>query len=65
MEKKNIRFKNINTEFLDAINLLNGQALHAKTLEFLHPSTNKWISFNSDLPPDFKKMLNILNKLSS
>ena len=63
--KKNIRFKNINTEFLDAINLLNGQALHAKTLEFLHPSTNKWISFNSDLPPDFKKMLNILNKLSS
>ena len=62
--KKNIRFKNINTEFLDAINLLNGQALHAKTLEFLHPSTNKWISFNSDLPPDFKKMLNILNKLS-
>jgi len=28
------------------------QALHAKTLGFLHPSTGKWIQFDSSLPED-------------
>ena len=43
---------------------LSGQALHAQTLGFMHPSNNKWINFKSDLPKDFKKMLNFLNNLS-
>lgn len=29
------------------------QALHAKTLEFIHPKTGKVMSFNSELPDDF------------
>ena len=45
--------------------LLPRQALHAKTLSFVHPSTEKWISFNSDLPSGFKKILNLLENLSS
>ena len=63
--KKNVKFKKINNEFYIKLNKLSGQALHAKTLGFLHPSTKKRMNFNSDLPEDFKKLLNLLEKLSS
>jgi 23S rRNA pseudouridine1911/1915/1917 synthase len=33
------------------------QALHAKTLGFMHPSTGKKISFDSELPDDMKHVL--------
>ncbi|WPC40954.1 RluA family pseudouridine synthase [Clostridium sp. JS66] len=39
---------------------LNGQMLHAKKLGFIHPSTNEYIEFTSDLPDYFKKVLNVL-----
>ena len=58
--KKNIKFKKINNDFLEILNSLTGQALHAKTLEFSHPKTKKWLNFNSDLPGSFKKILNLL-----
>ena len=35
--KKNIRFKKINENFLKKLSFLNGQALHAKSLGFVHP----------------------------
>ncbi len=63
--KKKIKFKKINNEFFDKLNDLSGQALHAKTLEFIHPKTKKWMSFNSDLPSSFKKILKLLENLSS
>ena len=63
--KKNIKFRKINKEFFDKLNSLSGQALHAKTLEFIHPLTKKWMRFNSDLPDDFKKILKLLENLSS
>ena len=63
--KKNIKFKKINNEFFDKLNKLSGQALHAKTLEFAHPVTKKWMSFNSDLPSSFKKILKLLENLSN
>ena len=63
--KKNIKFKKINSEFFTYLNKLSGQALHAKTLEFAHPKTNKWMSFNSEIPKMFKKILNLLENLSS
>ena len=63
--KKNIRFKKVNENFLKILTKLEGQALHAKTLEFLHPSHNKIVSFNSQLPSEFKKILDLLNNLSS
>ena len=62
--KNNIRFKKINSEFFEKLNRLSGQALHAKTLEFIHPTTKKWITFNSELPISFKKILNLLENLS-
>ena len=63
--KKNIKFKKINNEFFDQLNKLSGQALHAKTLEFIHPLTKKRMSFNSDLPSNFKKILKLLENLSN
>lgn len=33
------------------------QALHAKTLGFVHPTTKKWMQFDSELPEDFSNVL--------
>ncbi len=63
--KKNIKFKKINNDFFLKLNKLSGQALHAKTLGFAHPKTKKWMNFNSELPDGFKKILNLLENLSS
>ena len=63
--KKNVKFKKINNEFFMKLNELSGQALHAKTLGFNHPVTKKWMSFNTDLPDEFKKILNLLKNLNS
>jgi len=62
--KKNIRFKKINADFENKLKVLNRQALHAKSLGFVHPTTKKFMSFESKLPQDFKKILDLLNKLS-
>ena len=63
--KKDIKFKKINDDFFRKLNKLSGQALHAKTIEFIHPKTKKWMNFNSVLPDDFKKILDLLENLSS
>jgi len=62
--KRNIKFKKINKEFFNKLSNLNGQALHAQTLGFIHPTKKKWVSFKSKLPTDFKKTLDLLNNLS-
>jgi len=62
--KKNLKFKKINEEFEDKLKVLSRQALHAKSLGFIHPTSKKLISFESELPRDFKKILDLLNKLS-
>jgi len=41
----------------NCFSLLPGQALHAKTLGFSHPTTEKWMEFESDLPEGFQKLL--------
>ena len=62
--KKNLKFKKINNEFFVKLNRLSGQALHAKTLGFVHPKTKKLMTFNSELPDEFKKILTLLENLS-
>lgn len=39
------------------LELMPRQALHAKTLGFIHPHTNKLERFDSELPEDFKMLL--------
>ena len=41
---------------------LDGQTLHAKKIGFIHPTTNEYIEFNSELPDYFK---NIIKKLEN
>ena len=41
------------------------QALHAKSLEFLHPNTEKKMKFDSDLPEDFSILLDKWRKYAS
>ena len=62
--KKNIKFKKIDKEFEKRLSDLNGQALHAKSLGFVHPKKKKFIEFESQLPNEFKKLLNLLEKLN-
>ena len=63
--KKNMKFKKINKDFSKKLSILNGQALHAKSLGFIHPFKNKWVNFESELPGDFKKLLDLLKNLCS
>jgi 23S rRNA pseudouridine1911/1915/1917 synthase len=42
-------------QFVDnCFKLIPRQALHAKTLGFVHPATGEWMRFDSELPDDFK-----------
>ncbi len=44
---------------------LNGQLLHAKMLEFVHPSTGKTVRFSAQIPDYFEKILSKLkNKIN-
>ena len=63
--KKNIRFKKIDKNFYKKLLTLNGQALHARSIGFIHPSKLNWVNFESELPDDFKKLLNLLKNLNS
>ena len=44
------------------LQLIRRQALHAKTLGFIHPVTNKKMFFTSDLPEDMKAVLEFLDR---
>lgn len=39
---------------------VEGQLLHAKSLGFVHPRTKEFIKFESELPDDFVRILNVL-----
>lgn len=42
---------------------IEGQALHAKTLGFIHPRTKGYMEFTSELPHYFKELLEKLRKM--
>ncbi len=45
-------------QFVDnCFKIIPRQALHAKTLGFIHPTTQKFLQFDSELPADFKEVL--------
>lgn len=41
---------------------LQGQVLHAKSLGFIHPKTNQYMEFNSDLPKYYLELLERISK---
>ncbi len=46
--------------FNNLFSKLERQALHAKTLGFIHPGSEEYVEFNSELPEDFQVVLDTL-----
>lgn len=47
---------------MELLEIMKRQALHARTLGFIHPKTGEKICFNSELPEDMKKLINRLKQ---
>ena len=58
------KFKNIDPNLEKKIINFNRQALHAKSLGFIHPSTKKEICFEAKRPKDFEDLIKSLKKSS-
>lgn len=41
----------------NCFDLIPGQALHAKSLGFTHPKSNKWMQFDSELPSGYQQLM--------
>ena len=62
--KSKKKFKKINPTIEKKINNFNRQALHAKNLAFIHPSSEKEIFFEAERPEDLDVLIKSLNKAS-
>jgi 23S rRNA pseudouridine1911/1915/1917 synthase len=62
--KSKKKFKEIDPDLEKEINNFNRQALHAKSLGFVHPKTKKEIFFEASRPKDFDTLIKNLNKAS-
>ena len=58
------KFKKIDANIEKKINNFNRQALHAKSLGFLHPNTKKEVFFEAKRPIDFDTLIKSLRKAS-
>ena len=54
---KGNRFTNYKRFVENSFRIIERQALHAKSLGFIHPSTNKEVYFESKLPEDMSFLL--------
>ncbi len=50
---------------LELLRLMPRQALHARTLGFIHPETKKEMLFETDLPPDIQQVIHFLEQQKS
>ena len=62
--KSKKKFKKINPNIERKINNFSRQALHAKSLGFIHPATKKKIFFEAKRPKDFDNLIKSLKKAS-
>tara|TARA_Y100000590_G_scaffold146082_1_gene167945 strand:- start:481 stop:1464 length:984 start_codon:yes stop_codon:yes gene_type:complete len=58
------KFKKINLDIEKKINNFNRQALHAKSLGFVHPKTKEKIFFSANRPKDLDDLIKKLKKCS-
>ena len=58
------KFKKIDVDIEKKISNFNRQALHAKSLGFIHPNTKKEVFFEAKRPVDFDTLIKSLNKAS-
>ena len=62
--KSKKKFRKINPDIEKKINSFNRQALHAKSLGFIHPTTKRGIFFEAKRPKDFDNLVKSLKKAS-
>ena len=62
--KSKMKFKKIDKNVEKNLKDFNRQALHAKSLGFIHPKTKKEIFFEADRPKDFEILIKNLKKAS-
>ena len=62
-KKKYKKLKNIDVKLENLISKLDRQFLHAKTLGFVHPKTNKKMIFSSILPKELNILLKMLRNI--
>jgi len=60
--KSKRKYKKINLDLEKKINNFSRQALHAKSLSFIHPTTKKEIFFEAKRPEDFDNLIKNLKK---
>ncbi|MDC0983980.1 RluA family pseudouridine synthase [Candidatus Pelagibacter sp.] len=63
-KKKYKKLKNIDMGIESSISNLDRQFLHAKTLGFIHPTTNEEMIFSSVLPQELNNLLKMLRNTS-
>ena len=62
--KSKKKFKKVDIKIENKINNFNRQALHAKSLGFLHPKTKEEVFFEARRPEDFDTLIKNLKKAS-
>ena len=62
--KSKKKFKKINPIVEKKINSFNRQALHAKSLGFVHPGSKKEVFFQAKRPKDFEELIKSLEKFT-
>jgi len=63
-KKKFKKLKNIDINLEKSLYKLNRQFLHAKTLGFTHPKSDKELEFSSILPQDLENILKMLRNIN-
>lgn len=54
--------KSISAELKTQLQQFKRQALHAKKLSFIHPVTEQLVSYETDLPTDIKRLIDIIKR---
>jgi 23S rRNA pseudouridine1911/1915/1917 synthase len=62
--KSKKKFKNIDANIEKKINNFDRQALHAKSLGFIHPTKDKEVFFEAKRPKNFDMLIKSLKKAS-
>ena len=63
--KKIKKIRDIDPDFEQLLNNITFQALHAKSLGFIHPTSGKELFFTTDLPKDLLNFQKMLKKLGN
>ena len=54
--------KGASDRLVDALRNFSRQALHARTLGFVHPHTDEWVQFECALPDDMLDLIAVLEQ---